>query len=51
LVPARVLGLLQSIEPDQRPDKKFRQDFIGAPPAAGESENKIPLLAHFLRGV
>ena len=30
----------QSIEIDQRPDKKFRQGFIGAPATAGGRENK-----------
>ena len=47
----RVLGLLQLIEIDYRPDKKFRQGFTGAPAAAGESGNKqqIPLLAQSLR--
>ena len=34
-----ILGLPQSIEIDKRPDKKFRQGFIGAPAAAGQSEN------------
>ena len=31
-----VLGLPQSIEIDERPDKKFRQGFIGDPTAPGE---------------
>ena len=35
LIPNRVLGLPQSIEVDKRPDKKFRQSFIGAPAAVG----------------
>ena len=29
LIPTRVLGLSQSIEIDQRPDKKFRQGSVG----------------------
>ena len=37
----QVLGLPQSIETDYRPDKKFRQGFIGAPvPTAGGRESK-----------
>ena len=35
-----VLGLPQSIEIFKRPDKKFRQGFIGAPAAVRRSENK-----------
>ena len=48
----RVLGLPQSIEIDQRPGKKFRRGFIGAPAAAGGRENKpqVPLPAHSLSG-
>ena len=40
-------GPPQAIEIDQRPDKKFRQGFTGAPAAAARSENKqqVPLLA------
>ena len=51
LLPARVLGLPQSIEIDYRLDKKFRQGFIGAPAAAVRSENKqqVPLIAHSQR--
>ena len=30
LILTRVLGLPQSIEIDERPDKKFRQGFLGA---------------------
>ena len=41
VIPTRVLGLPQSIEIDQRLDKKFRQGFIGAPAAAGRNENKL----------
>ena len=43
---ASVLGLPQSIEIDQRPDKKFRQGSIGSCDAVGSSENKkwMPLL-------
>ena len=40
LIPTRVLGLLQSTEIDKKPDKKFRQSFIGSPAAAEGSENK-----------
>ena len=40
VIPTRVLGLPQSIETDQRPDKRFRQGFIGTPDAQGGSENK-----------
>ena len=35
MLPTRVRSLPQSIEIDQRPDKKSRQGFIGAPAAAG----------------
>ena len=35
MLPTRVLDLGQSIEIDYRPDKKFKQGFIGAPTAAG----------------
>ena len=41
LLPTRVLGFLRLIEIDQRSDKKFRQDFTGAPVAAGGSETYI----------
>ena len=46
-----VLGLPQSIEIDRRPDKKFRQGFIGTPAAAAGIENKhhVPLLARSVR--
>ena len=38
-LPTRILGLLQSIEIDERPDKKLRQGFTGAPVlAAGWSK-------------
>ena len=51
LIPSRVLGLSQSIEIDQRPDKTFRHGFVGAPAAAGGSEDKqVPLLARSLSG-
>ena len=36
----RVLGLPQPIEIDKKPDKKFREGFIGPPAAAGGGENK-----------
>ena len=53
VLPTRVLGLPQSIEIDQKPDKKFRQGFIGAPVAAEGSENRqqVPSLARSPRGV
>ena len=38
VIPIRVLDLLQSIEIDQRPYKKFRQGFVRAPAAAGLDE-------------
>ena len=46
------MGLPQSIEIDQRPDKKFRQGFSGASTAALEGENnqQVPLLTHSPRG-
>ena len=49
---ASVLGLPQSIEIDQRPDKKFRQGFIRASTAALEGKNnqQVPLLTHSPRG-
>ena len=52
LLPTRVLGLPQSIEIDQRPDKKFGEGCIGAPAAARGSEDKqqAPLLARSLAG-
>ena len=40
LILIRVLGFPQSIEIDKRPDKKFRNGFIGAPTVAVRSENK-----------
>ena len=40
MIPIRVLDLLQSIEIDQRPDKKFRQGFVGVPAAVGVSKKK-----------
>ena len=51
MIPTRALGLPQSIETDQRPDKKFRPAFNKAPAAAAGSENKqqVPLLASSLR--
>ena len=44
MLPISVLGLPQSIEIDQRPDKKFRQGFTGAPAAAGRvrTNNTFP---------
>ena len=44
--PTRVFGLPQSIEIDQRPDKRFSQGFIGASTATEGSKNKeqFPLL-------
>ena len=51
LIPARVLGLPQSIETDKKPVKKFRQGFIGDSTAAGGSENKKHLpFSHSLMG-
>ena len=48
LMPTRVLHLPQSVEVEQRPDKKFRQGFTGSPAAGGGAENKyqVLLLAH-----
>ena len=43
-----ILDLGQSIETDQRPDKKSRQDFIGE--GGGENKQQVPFLAHSLRG-
>lgn len=40
LIPARVLGLPQSVETDKRRVKKFRWGFIGDSAATGGSENK-----------
>ena len=40
LIPARVLGLPWSIEIDQRPERKLRQGFIGAPAETGGIEKK-----------
>ena len=44
LLPTRALGLPQSTEIDQRPDKKFRQGFTGAPVAPGgvRTNNRFP---------
>ena len=50
VIVTRVLGLAQPIEIDQRPDKKFKQGFIGTPAAAGGSKQQVPLLARSLRG-
>ena len=49
----RSLEFLQSIEVDQRQDKKFRQGFLGATAGTERSKNKqkIPLLASSPRGV
>ena len=46
VLPTRIFGLPQSIEIDQRPDKKFSQGFIGASTATEGSKNKeqFPLL-------
>ena len=51
LILTRVLGLPQSMEIDQRPDKKSRRGFTGAPtPLAGVgTTNQVPLPASFLR--
>ena len=54
-----MLGFPQSIEIDQRPGKKFRQGFTGAPAAAGglRTGNRLSGSpsevgrAHFLHGV
>ena len=50
LIPARVLGLPWSIEIDQRPERKLRQGFIGAPAEAGGGGSKkkqhVLLFAH-----
>ena len=45
-----MLGFPQSIEIDQRLDKKFRQDFTGALVVARENENtqEVPLLSCLL---
>ena len=40
MILTRLLGLPQSIEIRYKPDKKFRQDFIGAPVETGGSEKK-----------
>ena len=40
LILTRVLSLLQLIEIDSGPDKKFRQGFIGTPAASEGDENK-----------
>ena len=40
MILTRLLGLPQSIEIHYKPDKKFRQGFIGVPAAAVGSENK-----------
>ena len=40
MLPTRVLGLPQSTEIDQKPDKKFRQSFIGALAATSEIKKK-----------
>ena len=49
LLPTRVFGPPSSIEIDQRPDKKFRQGFIGVPATAGmgggENKQQVSLLA------
>ena len=46
----KVPGLPQSIEIDQRLDKKFRTGFIGDPVAARGNENtqEVPLLSCLL---
>ena len=52
MIPTKVLDLPQSIRIDQRPGKKYRQGFIGAPAAAAGNKNKqqVPLLAHSMSG-
>ena len=54
LLPARVLSLLQLIEIDSGPDKKFRQGFIGAPAEAGgggeQEETTCSLVCSFPKG-
>ena len=49
MILTRVLGLPQSIEIDQRPDKKFRQGFIGAG-CRRERRQVTGSLARSLRG-
>ena len=51
LILTRVLSLLQLIEIDSGPDKKFRQGFIGAPDKAESKESKqeVSLLALYPR--
>ena len=45
MISTKVLGLPQSIGIDQRPDKKYRQGFIGTPAtAAGNKNNSFPCL-------
>ena len=46
LIEIRAPGLSQSIEIDQREDKKFRQGFTGAPAAAvgSKNRNRLPCL-------
>ena len=45
--PTSVLSLLQQVDMEQRPDKKSRQSFAGAPAAVVGSKNmqQVPLLA------
>ena len=52
LLLTRFLGLLNHQTFDQRPDKKFRQGFIGTPAVAGifEDRQQGPLFVCLLRG-
>ena len=43
LLPMRFLGLLNQLKLIKRPDKEFRQGFIGAPAIAGREEEQLPL--------
>ena len=59
MILTKVLGLPQSIQINQRPDKKFRQGFMGVTAPAEGSENKKQVLvfapksgrAHALHGL
>ena len=48
MLPTRVLGLPQSTEIDQKPDKKFRQSFTGALAATREIKKKQVSLVRLL---
>lgn len=41
LLPARVLGLPESIETDKRPGMQFRQGFIHSPAAACREQKQV----------